>query len=77
MIRRPPELLSADPFFPQFAAGVETAHSPLGYALLLQVVPDAPTTTVHQDVLAGKLQDLELPEVRLMMRGSAAPAPGR
>ncbi|GAA2662187.1 LacI family DNA-binding transcriptional regulator [Streptomyces aculeolatus] len=38
VIRRPPELLSTDPFFPQFLAGVESGLSPLDYALVLQVV---------------------------------------
>ncbi|MGO2846335.1 MAG: LacI family DNA-binding transcriptional regulator [Microbacterium gubbeenense] len=40
VIRRAPELLSTDPFFPQFVAGVETGLSARGYALLLQVVAD-------------------------------------
>lgn len=38
VVRREPELFSTDPFFPQFIAGVETALSELGYALVLQVV---------------------------------------
>lgn len=38
VIRREPELLSTDPFFPQFVAGVESALSGFGYALVLQVV---------------------------------------
>lgn len=41
VIRREPELLSTDPFFPQFVAGVEAGLSRHGYALLLQVVADA------------------------------------
>ncbi|MGI6878895.1 LacI family DNA-binding transcriptional regulator [Microbacterium sp. gxy059] len=40
VIRRAPELLSTDPFFPQFVAGVETELASRGYALLLQVVAD-------------------------------------
>ncbi|GAA2019800.1 LacI family DNA-binding transcriptional regulator [Pseudokineococcus marinus] len=40
VIRRAPELLSNDPFFPQFVAGVESGSSDGGYALVLQVVPD-------------------------------------
>jgi len=38
VIRRKPELLSTDPFFPQFVAGVESTLSQVGYALVLQVV---------------------------------------
>lgn len=41
VIRREAELLSTDPFFPQFVAGVEAGLSRHGYALLLQVVADA------------------------------------
>ena len=40
VIRRPPETLGADPFFPSFIAGIESTLSPLGQSLLLQVVPD-------------------------------------
>ncbi|WP_424935528.1 MULTISPECIES: LacI family DNA-binding transcriptional regulator [Bacteria] len=38
VIRREAELLSTDPFFPQFVAGVESTLSGVGYALVLQVV---------------------------------------
>jgi DNA-binding LacI/PurR family transcriptional regulator len=40
VMRRAPELLGADPFFPQFLAGVETALAERGSALVLQVVGD-------------------------------------
>lgn len=40
VIARPPETLGADPFFPLFIAGIESALSPLGQSLLLHVVPD-------------------------------------
>jgi DNA-binding LacI/PurR family transcriptional regulator len=40
VMRRAPELLGADPFFPQFLAGVETALAERGSALVLQVVAD-------------------------------------
>jgi DNA-binding LacI/PurR family transcriptional regulator len=43
VIRREPELISTDPFFPQFVAGVEAGLSENGYALVLQVVQDADT----------------------------------
>ncbi|WP_308798286.1 LacI family DNA-binding transcriptional regulator [Agromyces silvae] len=40
VIRREPELISTDPFFPQFVAGVESGLSKADYALVLQVVQD-------------------------------------
>ncbi len=40
VIARDPGLLSADPFFPAFIAGVEIELAALGQALLLQVVGD-------------------------------------
>src|SRR4051812_48906476 len=40
VIARPPETLGADPFFPRFIAGIESALARLGQSLLLQVVPD-------------------------------------
>jgi DNA-binding LacI/PurR family transcriptional regulator len=43
VIARPPETLRADPFFPSFIAGVEAVLAEDGYALLLQLVPDAPS----------------------------------
>ncbi|WP_417506263.1 LacI family DNA-binding transcriptional regulator [Microbacterium sp.] len=38
VILRDPELVSTDPFFAQFVAGVESHLSTVGYALVLQVV---------------------------------------
>lgn len=40
VIRRDPELLSTDPFFPQFMAGVEIGLTSHDYSLVLQVVGD-------------------------------------
>jgi DNA-binding LacI/PurR family transcriptional regulator len=40
VMRRPPALLGADPWFPQFLAGVETTLAERGSALVLQVVGD-------------------------------------
>ncbi len=40
VLARPPETLGADPFFPAFIAGIESVLSPLGQALVLQMVPD-------------------------------------
>lgn len=42
VIARAPVLLSSDPFFPGFIAGVESELAPLGQALVLQVVGDDP-----------------------------------
>lgn len=43
VVRRQPELLSTDPFFPQFVAGVESGLSEVEYALVLQVVDSEQT----------------------------------
>jgi DNA-binding LacI/PurR family transcriptional regulator len=40
VMRRPPALLGADPWFPQFLAGVETTLAERGSALVLQVAGD-------------------------------------
>jgi DNA-binding LacI/PurR family transcriptional regulator len=40
VMRRAPELLGADPYFPRFLAGVETTLAERGSALVLQVVAD-------------------------------------
>ncbi|HEY3512767.1 LacI family DNA-binding transcriptional regulator [Kribbella sp. NPDC051137] len=40
VIRRDPELLSTDPFFPQFMAGIEIGLAAREYSLVLQVVGD-------------------------------------
>ncbi|WP_119696408.1 LacI family DNA-binding transcriptional regulator [Microbacterium halotolerans] len=45
VVRREPELLSTDPFFPQFVAGVESGLSEVKYALVLQVVDGEETET--------------------------------
>ncbi len=42
VVARPARLLAADPFFPQFIAGIETELSGRGSSLVLQVVPDDP-----------------------------------
>lgn len=40
VLRRDPSVLSADPFFPAFIAGVESVLSTAGWSLLLSVAPD-------------------------------------
>lgn len=59
VIRREPELLSTDPFFPQFVAGVESGLAKVEYALVLQVVDgeqsesDAYTRFAHESRVDG------------------------
>ncbi|WP_419999048.1 LacI family DNA-binding transcriptional regulator [Streptomyces boninensis] len=66
VIRRPPELLSTDPFFLQFVAGVETGLAPLGYALVLQVVPDEEAERQAYERLArdGRVDGVFLTDMR-------------
>lgn len=54
VLARPPELFSADPFFPAFVGGVETVLAPAGQSLLLQVVPDAAAEADAYRRLAGE-----------------------
>lgn len=71
VIRREPELLSTDPFFPQFVAGVESTLSTVGYALVLQVVEseqaerDAYSRFAHEARVDGVfLTDLRIEDGR-------------
>lgn len=71
IIRRDPELLSTDPFFPQFVAGVESTLSTVGYALVLQVVDgeqaerDAYSRFAHESRVDGVfLTDLRTQDER-------------
>lgn len=54
VIRRSPELLSTDPFFPQFLAGVESALEAHGYALVLQMVGTEAAERRSYERLAGE-----------------------
>ncbi|RII08655.1 Catabolite control protein A [Streptomyces sp. YIM 130001] len=67
VMRRQPELLSTDPFFPQFVAGIETGLAPLGYALVLQVVPDEDTERQAYERLArdGRVDGVFLTDLRV------------
>ncbi|HEY5821119.1 MAG TPA: LacI family DNA-binding transcriptional regulator [Propionibacteriaceae bacterium] len=40
VLRREPQVLSTDPFFPAFIAGVETVLAEMGQVLVLSLVPD-------------------------------------
>lgn len=53
VIRRKAEVISADPFFPAFIAGVESALTEEGRALVLSVVPDAEAELRTYRTLAG------------------------
>lgn len=66
VLRRQPELLSTDPFFPQFLAGVEAGLAPHGYALVLQVVTDAESERAAYDRFAreGRVDAVFLTDLR-------------
>lgn len=51
---RQPELIGADPFFPQFMAGVEMTLTANGYSLTLQVVTDQESEAESYRRLAGE-----------------------
>jgi DNA-binding LacI/PurR family transcriptional regulator len=83
VMRRAPELLGADPFFPQFLAGVETALAERGSALVLQVVADddeAEASSYRRLATQGRvdgvfLTDLQLRERRFgLLAGLGLPA---
>ncbi|MBU5421274.1 LacI family transcriptional regulator [Cellulomonas hominis] len=66
VVRREPELLSTDPFFPQFVAGVESGLSGLGYALVLQVVDGEETerAAYHQFARESRVDGVFLTDLR-------------
>jgi DNA-binding LacI/PurR family transcriptional regulator len=83
VMRRAPELLGADPFFPQFLAGVESALAERGSALVLQVVPDddeAEASSYRRLATQGRvdgvfLNDLQVTERRFgLLAGLGLPA---
>lgn len=58
VIRRAAEVISADPFFPSFIAGVESVLSEEGRALVLSVVPDeAAELTAYRTLAADNRVD--------------------
>ncbi|TFF17552.1 LacI family transcriptional regulator [Cellulosimicrobium terreum] len=67
VIRREPELLSTDPFFPQFLAGVETGLAQHDYALVLQVVGDPATERAAYERFAreSRVDGVFLTDVRV------------
>jgi DNA-binding LacI/PurR family transcriptional regulator len=83
VMRRAPELLGADPFFPQFLAGVESALAERGSALVLQVVADddeAEASSYRRLATQGRvdgvfLTDLQTEERRFgLLAGLGLPA---
>lgn len=67
VIRREPELLSTDPFFPQFLAGVEGGLSERGYALVLQVVDGEETehAAYHRFARESRVDGVFLTDLRV------------
>ncbi len=53
VVRRAPDVLAADPFFPAFMAGVETALSTRAQVLVLSLVPDAAAEVAAYRALAA------------------------
>jgi DNA-binding LacI/PurR family transcriptional regulator len=66
VIARDPEVLSADPFFPSFIAGVESILAPQGLALVLSLVPDEETElqTYRTLVADGRVDGVFLSDLR-------------
>lgn len=67
VMRRPPSLLSSDPFFPAFISGVESELEQRGHALLLQVVSDpaAEADRYRQLVRRGRVDGVLLTDLRV------------
>ena len=66
VIARNPEVLSSDPFFPSFIAGVESILSDRGQALVLSVVPSAEAEihSYRQLVEDGRVDGVFLSDLR-------------
>jgi DNA-binding LacI/PurR family transcriptional regulator len=68
VMRRPPALLGADPWFPQFLAGVETTLAERGSALVLQVVGDddeAEAASYRRLARQGRVDGVFLNDLRI------------
>ena len=71
VMRRAPELLGADPFFPQFLAGVESVLAERGSALVLQVVADddeAEASSYRRLASQGRVDGVFLNDLRVEER---------
>lgn len=67
VVQRQPEVLSSDPFFASFISGVEAVLEPRGYALVLQMAPDAVASTERYRLLAAehRVDGVFLDEIRV------------
>ena len=66
VIARDPQIISGDPFFPAFIAGVETALAPAGQALVLSMVADeqAEEATYRQLVAHDRVDGVIVSDLR-------------
>lgn len=65
VMRRDADVLTGDPFFPSFLAGVEAAISPSNYALVLSIVTDeAEEPTYRRLIGEGRVDGFLLTDVR-------------
>ncbi|ADD42996.1 LacI family DNA-binding transcriptional regulator [Stackebrandtia nassauensis] len=82
VVRRPPELLDIDPFFPAFLAGVETVLARHEYATIIRFVEGAKQERAcYERMMAERqvdgflLNDLRRPDFRFrLLSGMGAPA---
>ena len=68
VMRRAPELLGVDPFFPQFVAGVEVTLAERGSALVLQVTADddeAEASSYRRLASQGRVDGVFLNDIRV------------
>ena len=65
VIARPPEVLRADAFFPSFIAGLETALSPRGHALLLQVAEHDDHAAYRRLVQEGRVDGVFVTDLQV------------
>ncbi|MDQ1571670.1 MAG: hypothetical protein QOF79_2344 [Actinomycetota bacterium] len=66
VIARDPEIISADPFFPAFIAGIEKALAPAGQVLVLSMVPDeaAEAASYRQLAESGRVDGVIITDLR-------------
>ena len=65
VLARPPEVLSVDAFFPAFIAGLETALSARGHALLLQVAEHDDLPTYRRLAQEARVDGVILTDLRV------------
>lgn len=65
VLKRKPEMLRADPFFPPFIAGVEMVIAPADMALMLRFVPDAAAErTAYTELSQGRADGVIVTDIR-------------